>query len=642
MTLNTDEWMMLKDGRRYMGECDETTHLPQGLGIIAIDKDHFYAGEFKQGKRHGRGFIIYHEVYSRKENVWVRGSYEEVMATAEFDSCGRVIHTDRVGHYVQDTVSYWSWNKLQDGIWDDDNFISPVDLSPLKQDPWKWAETIYTQTDFYGNKPGNNPYTYNNNISSAKADGSYSFNGDAFVTVYDDSHLMFCDSYGHVFILGENEEYHYDVMWSNGTIKARHNFMLRINEPDYKMVFEKNQFNELIAYTFSASNELSPKARPYFLRIFYFRNNIFRLSKESIKIIKKAAGYGNIYAQFAYGRYHIVVKPSPKSIEQSLQLFTAAHEKGLADATASLAEAWRYGDYQMVNHEKAGQMLANAMEMKSEYAVVLRLKELIYGTAIKEGNAEEALKMAKSQLYDNPNECKYDGAWLYYMALAYINLGNEKDGENYLGHATNYGFLDAWVDLAIRKGHPDENGEITNSVAYIDTLREGAKRGNLESRLFLAWKEIEEFNNLPSDQQTEQVAQELISELEECYRHGSRMAAECLGDIYYNGFCLQSKDMEKAWEWYEKAAKWDLPSAYEKLYDMVYYHDKDLDLHEHDMLELKGARLGSRHLLDQTVIIHTQGRLEEFAEEIEKYYDPIFDDESDDTPDDDGRFDAWA
>ena len=431
-------------------------------------------------------------------------------------------------------------------------------------------------------------------------------------------------------------------MWSDGTIRERRNFMLRINEPDYKMLLEKNQFDELIAYTLGASNDMTPKASTCFLRIFYFRNNIFKLSKESIKIIKQAAGYGNIYAQFAYGRYHIVVKPSPKSIEQSLQLFIAAHEKGLADATASLAEAWRYGDYQMVNHEKADQMLANAMEMQSEYAVVLRLKELIFGTAIKEGNAEEALKIAKSQLYDNPNECKYNSAWLYYIGLAYIKLGNEKSGEDFLGHATNSGFLDAWVDLAIHKGHPDENGEITNSVAYFDTLREGAKRGGLESRLFLAWKEIEEFNNLPSDQQTEQVANELITELEECYRHGSRAAAECLGDIYYNGYCLQSHDMDKAWEWYEKAAKWDLPSAYEKLYDMVYYHDKDLDLHEHDMLALKGARLGSRHLLDQTVIIHTYGRLEEYAEEIETYYDPIFDAEPDEAPDDDGRFDAWA
>lgn len=641
MILYTERWMQLPDGRRYQGECDETTHLPQGLGIIALDKDHFYVGEFKQGKRHGRGFIIYHEVYSRKEQVWVSGSYEEVMATAEFDSCGRVIHTDVVGHNEMRMVTNENWNKLQDGIWDDDNFISPVDLSPLKQNPWKWAETIYTHTDFYDNKPGY-PSTYNNNISSARKDGSYSFNGKAFVTVYDDSHLMFCDRYGHVFILGDNEEYHYDVMWSDGTIRERRNFMLRINEPDYKMLLEKNQFDELIAYTLGASNDMTPKASTCFLRIFYFRNNIFKLSKESIKIIKQAAGYGNIYAQFAYGRYHIVVKPSPKSIEQSLQLFIAAHEKGLADATASLAEAWRYGDYQMVNHEKADQMLANAMEMQSEYAVVLRLKELIFGTAIKEGNAEEALKIAKSQLYDNPIQCKYNSAWLYYIGLAYIKLGNEKSGEDFLGHATNSGFLDAWVDLAIHKGHPDENGEITDSVAYIDTLREGAKRGGLESRLFLAWKEIEEFNNLPSDQQTEQVANELITELEECYRHGSRAAAECLGDIYYNGYCLQSQDMDKAWEWYEKAAKWDLPSAYEKLYDMVYYHDKDLDLHEHDMLALKGARLGSRHLLDQTVIIHTYGRLEEYAEEIETYYDPIFDAEPDEAPDDDGRFDAWA
>ena len=641
MILYTERWMQLPDGRRYQGECDETTHLPQGLGIIALDKDHFYVGEFKQGKRHGRGFIIYHEVYSRKEQVWVSGSYEEVMATAEFDSCGRVIHTDVVGHNEMRMVTNENWNKLQDGIWDDDNFISPVDLSPLKQNPWKWAETIYTHTDFYDNKPGY-PSTYNNNISSARKDGSYSFNGKAFVTVYDDSHLMFCDRYGHVFILSDNEEYHYDVMWSDGTIRERRNFMLRINEPDYKMLLEKNQFDELIAYTLGASNDMTPKASTCFLRIFYFRNNIFKLSKESIKIIKQAAGYGNIYAQFAYGRYHIVVKPSPKSIEQSLQLFTVAHEKGLADATASLAEAWRYGDYQMVNHEKADQMLANAMEMQSEYAVVLRLKELIFGTAIKEGNAEEALKIAKSQLYDNPIQCKYNSAWLYYIGLAYIKLGNEKSGEDFLGHATNSGFLDAWVDLAIHKGHPDENGEITDSVAYIDTLREGAKRGNSESRLFLAWKEIEEFNNLPSDQQTEQVANELITELEECYRHGSRAAAECLGDIYYNGYCLQSQDMDKAWEWYEKAAKWDLPSAYEKLYDMVYYHDKDLDLHEHDMLALKGARLGSRHLLDQTVIIHTYGRLGEYAEEIETYYDPIFDAEPDEAPDDDGRFDAWA
>ena len=111
--------------------------------------------------------------------------------------------------------------------------------------------------------------------------------------------------------------------------------------------------------------------------------------------------------------------------------------------------------------------------------------------------------------------------------------------------------------------------------------------------------------------------------------------------------------MEKAWKWYFKAAIWDLPSAYEKLYDMVYYHDKDIELKDHDLLALQGARLGSRKLLDATVMAHTQGRLNDFAEEIEKYYDPIFDAEpQDDTPDDDkpdndkpdddGRYDAWG
>ena len=43
------------------------------------------------------------------------------------------------------------------------------------------------------------------------------------------------------------------------------------------------------------------------------------------------------------------------------------------------------------------------------------------------------------------------------------------------------------------------------------------------------------------------------------------------------------------------------------------------------------------------MILHTYGNLQEFTEEIEKYYAPIFDGETDDEqPDDDGRFDAYA
>ena len=49
------------------------------------------------------------------------------------------------------------------------------------------------------------------------------------------------------------------------------------------------------------------------------------------------------------------------------------------------------------------------------------------------------------------------------------------------------------------------------------------------------------------------------------------------------------------------------------------------------------------------VVAHQEGRLNEYANEIEKYYEPIFDspdftidDDDDDYEEDDGRYDAWA
>ena len=77
-----------------------------------------------------------------------------------------------------------------------------------------------------------------------------------------------------------------------------------------------------------------------------------------------------------------------------------------------------------------------------------------------------------------------------------------------------------------------------------------------------------------------------------------------------------------------------------------------------NMLALNGARLGSKKMLAATVAAYTHGRLTEYAGEIEQYYEPVFDnpaftldddspcpaadDDTDEYPDDDGRFDAWV
>ena len=77
MRLEPEQWTALSDGRRYQGETNEVTNLPDGLGIITCDDlSHFYVGEFRDGKRCGRGFLLLHEQWSAVEPVWVNGTYE--------------------------------------------------------------------------------------------------------------------------------------------------------------------------------------------------------------------------------------------------------------------------------------------------------------------------------------------------------------------------------------------------------------------------------------------------------------------------------------------------------------------------------------------------------------------------------------
>ena len=118
---------------------------------------------------------------------------------------------------------------------------------------------------------------------------------------------------------------------------------------------------------------------------------------------------------------------------------------------------------------------------------------------------------------------------------------------------------------------------------------------------------------------------------------------------------------------YEEGIKQDSASCMEKLWKMMHKHEIDKPIDFVDQVALWGARHESKLLLAEVIVAKQEGRLSEFADEIEKYYEPIFDapeftldnDEDwqtaiddlladpddpnpDDYPDDDGRFDAWA
>lgn len=640
MNLHPDKWALLPDGRHYQGDTDTSTMLPHGLGIIALDDSHFYAGEFVGGKRHGRGFVIERTAEEREEEVWVNGTYEEVMATAHFDNAGRAISYDNVGRYERRKVLHVSWAKTHDGVWENDLPVSDANIKALHQAPWKWAVAECSVSQYCGSVP-DVPSFYEAPIGELSAEGSIELNGKTFVTPYNEHSLLLCSSQGHVFVLAPGDNKQFFNRYSNGNPSEYFSYTLRLEAPSYALLMSQCRFDDLVQ---TALTDDSEAAQIYLSRVFYTRCSIFMLSPDTIEQVKQAADKGNACAQFAYGRHLIVTNPNEQSKDLSLEYFGKAQQQGLPDAIAAISEAWRYGDFGIVDHSKAKQAVNQALQLRSEYAAFSQLKTMVLGD---DDQLEKALIVIDALIELNAQREMPFALWHYFKGVAHCTMGDIEEAEKHLTFACNQGNIDAWLERAVNAGGFDENGDIADNEAYIKALSEGAEHHNPECRTLLAWDAVLQFDEHPSQERTPQLAQTIIDELQQCTRYGSKTACELLGDIYLNGWLQLSPDVDLAWRWYAQSAIWHCDTAYEKMYEMVHDHLKDVEQDFSDMLAISGARLGSKRLLAATVIAYTHGRLTEYASEIEQYYEPIFDDpaftlDTDDAPDDDGRYDAWV
>ena len=205
MGLHPEDWVTLKNGKKYKGELGANCR-PDGFGILQEDETSFYVGELQNGWKHGRGFMLHFEKWSEKRMVWQKGTYEEIMSTAEFDSCGRVIHVDNVGKYVPQEVNCERWYLTEDGMWNADEFKSEISRYILRSRQWDGAETYYTRYEFYRNARFNDPTHFAKSVSEVHADGQYSFNREAIITPYDRTSLLVCDFNGNVCRLEAGKE----------------------------------------------------------------------------------------------------------------------------------------------------------------------------------------------------------------------------------------------------------------------------------------------------------------------------------------------------------------------------------------------------------------------------------------------------
>lgn len=204
-----ENWIQIMDGyaegKRYVGGLTYSGR-PEGFGIIQREPDTYYVGQFNNGQAYGRGFLLTHKTWTEKQTVTYKGTYEEVMATAEFDSCGRVIHCEPVIHTKEVEETKEGWEITQDGIWSMDQFRNALKHKILESDAWKEAKLGYSTREVYERFDSHAPRYSTRPLSEREEDGSLKLEDYCFVTPFDNTSLLLLPHSGAPFRLEIGKE----------------------------------------------------------------------------------------------------------------------------------------------------------------------------------------------------------------------------------------------------------------------------------------------------------------------------------------------------------------------------------------------------------------------------------------------------
>lgn len=377
------------------------------------------------------------------------------------------------------------------------------------------------------------------------------------------------------------------------------------------------------------------KAEKRYLSVFLESDNLFLLNEDTLAMLKAYAEKGNPHAQYALGRYHIIVQPEADSVEQAERMYTYAYEHGVVDAGAAMIGPLKYGMFGKIDVTRAKDLLEETLEKGSRLAAMKQLSNLMYGFDGVEQNHGKALTII-NELIEMDGED--DVVWMAWKANALLDIYGAETALPYYEKAAKMGSLSAMYVLpyAVEK---DEDGEPLDKKAYLEVLKRGMEMECYDCFYQYAM-------TLEDEEEVEQV-------LKKAVELGSPQAARFLGDYYRQVGDIEDAELreyyyQQAWLYYSAGARYASKECMERMYDMADEQVLLVPEERKNVIAIVGARRGSQKLINAVVDAYKQGKLTEFAAEIEQYHLPKYDaewmeeDDEDEEPDDDGSYDAYA
>ena len=369
---------------------------------------------------------------------------------------------------------------------------------------------------------------------------------------------------------------------------------------------------------------------PGFYRQFFTREQLAGLEDPDIDQLQES---GKPWAQYALGRWHYLMVPEPDSIRKAEALFREAADAGVPDAFSALSTMYSYGDTHedRMDMDEMVRLRDEALSRGSELAALKYARARVSGILASPVEPEIVREEVERRLEADP-----DGSpeWYSVLGYAYEKLGQDRKAQDVYEEGARRGCLRCYVELsemASRLGDTKQAGE---------WLEKGMEAGSGLCCLLGTPLDEEQFEALdPAARQgkSSQMEKMLLRGLS----LGEGLCAYYLGLYAYSGWFDFPIDDEKAKAYLQRGAALGDGECCQFLADIL--DDESADpgqRKEAAKLRLKTVRYGSddgriRELLARD---YREGLLDEFKDEIERYWLP----EEEEAEDDDGRWDAYV
>ena len=385
-----------------------------------------------------------------------------------------------------------------------------------------------------------------------------------------------------------------------------------------------------------------------------YNYELFKLSLDDLDRLAKtmdAAEYRR-----TRGLWYIVTAPTEDYVAQADSWLRQAVALGDAEAKLHLANMYRFGDLGMVDMEEYRRLVDEAVQGGCQLAEIRQCRDIAYGVGQK-AELDRGLAEALKRLASHPMP---DPRW--YDAIGWMLFAkDEKEGANkYFLKAIDGGYTDSYMGLSDMPGKQEEGRRAGCGGSCILLAEELEKRydecyNNDANAVEYFSDDNEKKAYLDANYNyRKELAGQIEGLYEEATRLGEPMAYFYLGMLYYAALLGHLEDDDKAWAYFMRGNQLGDMSCIAMLAEMIMEGRAPEQYRYEDacFFHLKALRFGDDDQLLPVMQAYFEGDLDDYADEIETLYKPLYDalgDEDgleswpdDDPEDDDGRYDAWA